>query len=81
MDITATKIWFDEERMFTLLSDGRVIGVPLDWFPRLLNAPENLRDKYELWRSGKWIHWEELDEDLSVDAMLDKEVHHIQPHL
>ena len=71
MDVSATKIWFDEERMFTLLSDGRVIGIPLGWFPRLLKAPQALRDKYELWRDGQWIHWEELDEDLSVEAMLD----------
>ena len=70
MEISATQIWFDKEQMFTLLSDGRTIGVPLTWFPRLLTAPQNLRDKYELWRSGKWIHWEELDEDLSVEAIL-----------
>jgi len=74
MDVAADKIWFDDERMFTLLSDGRVIGVPLRWFPRLLGAPIALREKYELWRSGKWIHWEELDEDLSVEAMLSKSV-------
>ena len=72
MEISATKIWFDDERMFTLLSDGRTIGVPLSWFPRLFNAPKHLREKYELWRSGKWIHWEELDEDLSVEAMLNQ---------
>jgi len=72
VEISATKIWFDDERMFTLLNDGRVIGVPLKWFPRLLSAPKALRDKYELWRSGKWIHWEELDEDLSVEAMLEQ---------
>ena len=70
MEIAATKIWFDEERMFTLLTDGRVIDVPLNWFPRLLKAPQNLREKYELWRSGKWIHWEELNEDLSVEGIL-----------
>ena len=58
--------------MFTLLSDGRVIGVPLNWFPRLLKAPKDMRENYELWRSGQWIHWEELDEDLSVEAMLDR---------
>jgi hypothetical protein len=73
-DNAASKIWFDEVRMCALLSDGRVIGVPLNWFPRLLKAPQNLREKYELWRSGKWIHWEELDEDLSVEAMLDRSV-------
>jgi hypothetical protein len=70
VDIKAIKVWFDQERLFTQLADGRIIGVPIDWYPRLLHAPIHLRDQYELWSSGKWIHWEELDEDLSVEAML-----------
>ena len=70
MEIAATKISFDDEQMFVLLSNGHTINVPLSWFPRLHNAPKHLREKYELWRSGKWIHWEKLDEDLSVEGLL-----------
>jgi hypothetical protein len=68
MEISATKIWFDDSKLFASLSDGRVIGVPLSWFPRLMNASKQAREKYELWRNGKWIHWDEIDEDLSVEG-------------
>jgi hypothetical protein len=70
MELSAKKIWFDEEQIFALLNDERIVGLPLSWFPRLLKAPQNLRDKYQLWRNGQWIHWEELNEDLSVEGFL-----------
>jgi Protein of unknown function (DUF2442) len=70
MELAVKKIRFDEQKIFVLLSDERVVDMPLSWFPRLLKAPKELREKYELWRNGKWIHWEELDEDLSVDGFL-----------
>jgi len=54
--------------MWVDLTDGRTIGVPLAWFPRLLNAAPAQRDKVELSRIG--LHWEELDEDISVDGLL-----------
>ncbi|MCA0458698.1 MAG: DUF2442 domain-containing protein [Chloroflexi bacterium] len=54
--------------LLVTLKDGRLIGTPLEWYPRLLNAtPQQLAD-YELWAFG--IHWEELDEDLSIEGML-----------
>jgi hypothetical protein len=62
------KVDFVEGILMVTLKDGRVIGTPLDWYPRLLNAsPEQLHD-YELWPFG--IHWEALDEDLSIEGML-----------
>jgi hypothetical protein len=70
MELAVKKIWFDEQRIFALFNDERVVGMPLTWFPRLLKAPKELRDKYELWRNGKWIHWEELDEDISAEGFL-----------
>jgi len=57
-----------DDLLWVTLKDGRVIGTPLDWYPRLANAtPEQLAD-YELWANG--IHWESLDEDISIDGML-----------
>jgi hypothetical protein len=50
------------------LSDGRVIGVPLAWFPRLLRACREQREAYRI--SGHGLHWEALDEDVSISGLL-----------
>ena len=68
--ITTNKIWFENERIFANLNDGRIVGMPLTWFPRLHNATESQRLNYELWNDGSWIHWEDLDEDLSVEGFI-----------
>jgi len=52
------------------LADGRVITVPLVWFPRLLYATTAARSKWELLGDGEGIHWPEADEDLSIDGLL-----------
>lgn len=52
------------------LSDGRTILVPLAWFPRLLNASAQERNRWRLIGSGRGIHWTELDEDISVEGLL-----------
>ena len=54
--------------MWVSLEDGRVIGTPLAWFPRLLEATTEQRDAFELSESG--IHWEALDEDVSIEGLL-----------
>ena len=68
MTISATKVRFDEDTMWIDLSDGRTIGVPLAWFPRLLHAAPDARKKIKVSRVG--LHWEELDEDISVAGLL-----------
>ena len=50
------------------LSDGRMLGVPLAWFPRLLQATREQLEDYELSPYG--LHWEDLDEDISVAGLL-----------
>jgi Protein of unknown function (DUF2442) len=54
--------------MWVSLSDGRTIGVPLAWFPRLLKASTAEREQVELSRVG--LHWDTLDEDISVAGLL-----------
>jgi hypothetical protein len=54
--------------MWVELSDGRVIGVPLAWFPRLLHAAASERRKARL--SSRGLHWDALDEDISVAGLL-----------
>ena len=52
------------------LEDGREVGVPLDWFPRLRQASIEQRDKWRLIGNGIGIHWEDIDEDISVRRMI-----------
>ncbi|MFA4918443.1 MAG: DUF2442 domain-containing protein [Thermodesulfovibrionales bacterium] len=52
------------------LSDGRSISVPLAWFPRLLYATRKERNNWELIGRGHGIHWEDIDEDISVEGLL-----------
>jgi hypothetical protein len=68
MTISATKVRFDDHTMWVDLSDGRTLGVPLAWFPRLLDASPAQRAKVELSRTG--LHWEEIDEDISISGLI-----------
>jgi len=52
------------------LNDGRTIAVPLAWFPRLSHASLWELDNWRLIGKGQGIHWEDLDEDISVEALL-----------
>ncbi len=69
-EASATKIWFDNDNMWVALSDGRQLSVPLTYFPRLLNASSEQRNKFELSGGGTGIHWEEIDEDISVPGLI-----------
>lgn len=68
MSSSPRSVRFDEDSMWVELDDGRVLGVPLAWFPRLLHATMDQRHEYEL--SHRGLHWEALDEDISVDGLL-----------
>lgn len=68
MNVSPTSVGFDEASMWVGLSDGRTLGVPLAWFPRLVNATPDQRERVELSRVG--LHWDELDEDISVRRLL-----------
>ncbi len=70
MYITVSKIWFEDEKIFVELNEGRIVSVPMCWYPKLKNATPQQRSEFELWEQGKWIHWEELDEDLSAEGFL-----------
>jgi hypothetical protein len=66
----AIRIDFKDEMLEIYLEDGRVIQVPLEWFPSLRDATEAQRANWRLIGRGVGLHWEELDEDLSVRALL-----------
>jgi hypothetical protein len=63
-------VHFTEETVSVDLMDGRIIIVPLVWYPRLLNATPKQRSNWEVCGGGYGIHWDELDEDLSTEGML-----------
>ena len=52
------------------LSDGRTISVPLAWFPRLVHASQEERKNWKLIGKGHGIHWQDIDEDISVENLL-----------
>ena len=70
MSISAKTVRCDESTLWVDLADGRTIAVPLAWFPRLLRATPEERAAARISASGRGLHWEALDEDISVEALL-----------
>ena len=68
MSISATDVRFDDDTMWVTLNDGRTLGVPLAWFPRLLSATMQQRCEFEISPAG--LHWDQLDEDISIAGLL-----------
>jgi hypothetical protein len=66
----ASDVWFDSHLMHVRLLDGREINVPIEWFPKLRSATEEQRKKWRLIGKGVGIHWEDLDEDISIAGLL-----------
>ena len=60
----------NSESMRVELADGREISVPLEWYPRLLEATPKDRNNWTLIGGGLGIHWESLDQDVSVESLL-----------
>lgn len=66
----ATDVWFEDSKLYVRLTDGREIGVPIDWYPRLRDASEAELMNWLFIGRGQGIHWETLEEDLSVASFL-----------
>jgi len=66
--VRATRVHFDPDSMWVDLSDGRTISVPLAWFPRLLHSSAEQREQVRI--SSRGLHWEALDEDISITGLL-----------
>jgi len=66
----AKHVEFDSEAMQVTLMDGRILSVPLVWFPRLYRATAHQRARHEIAGGGISLHWPALDEDLSVGGLL-----------
>ena len=66
----ARTVIVSDDELIVGLADGRVITVPLVWFPRLMHASAAARNKWEILGDGEGIHWPDADEDLSVEGFL-----------
>ena len=66
----AVDVTCSEDALHVVLADGREISIPLAWFPRLQNATPEQRKDWRLIGGGIGIHWESVDEDVSVESFL-----------
>ena len=69
-ETAASHVKVTEDEIIVSLIDGRVISVPIAWYPRLSHGTAEERDQYELMGRGTGIHWPMLDEDISVSGLL-----------
>ena len=67
---TAQNITITFDALTVDLSDGRSITVPLAWYPRLVNASKSELDNWRFVGKGFGIHWEDIDEDISIEGLL-----------
>ena len=69
-DERVQNVYFTEDTISVDIMDGRTITVPLVWYPKLLAATPEQREKWNVCGGGYGIHWEEIDEDLSTEGLL-----------
>jgi hypothetical protein len=70
LDAQALNVEFVDDSIRLILADGRDISAPLAWFPRLRDASDAQRANWRLIGRGEGVHWPDLDEDVSVNALL-----------
>ncbi|MHB1044268.1 MAG: DUF2442 domain-containing protein [Eubacteriales bacterium] len=73
--VVALEVWFDNDKLYARLSDGREIGVPLEWFPRLKKAETHKRANWRFIGGGIGVHWPDLDEDIAVQSLIQPEAY------
>lgn len=69
-DPLAVDVSFTADTFRVTMDDGRELSIPLAWFPRLLHGTPEQREQWELIGRGQGLHWEALDEDISVAGLL-----------
>lgn len=68
--LQAESVRITSDTLHVDLSDGRTISVPVGWYPRLAHASAEERKEWRLIAQGRGIHWEAIDEDISVEGLL-----------
>ena len=67
----AIDIVFENSKMIVFLEDGRELSIPLEWFPRLRKATVEQLNKWRFIGNGEGVHWEDIDEDISIENLLE----------
>jgi hypothetical protein len=70
IQVFAKNISFENDMLCVDLMDGREINVPLTWFPKLSKATPAQLNNWRFIGKGLGVHWEELDEDISIEGLL-----------
>ena len=68
--VDALEVSFTQDALVVTLSDGRVVSAPLEWFSRLLRTTPKQRRNWRLIGGGIGVHWEDVDDDISVHSLL-----------
>jgi len=63
-------VWFEEDNIYVEMTDGRVVSKPVNNYPNLNRGTKNQLSDSSIEGQGRWVHWEELDEDLSAEGFL-----------
>jgi hypothetical protein len=79
-EVLAVGVSCSDDALTVVLDDGRSVSVPIVWFPRLLNATPKQRGDWEFIGGGLGIHWEAIDEDISVASLLRPETFMRRPN-
>ena len=66
----AIDLFFEDDKMIVFLENGREVSIPLEWFPKLRNATAKQLKNWRFIGSGEGIHWEDIDEDILVENLL-----------
>ena len=66
----AVEVLFAEDSFRVILADGREVAIPIEWFPRLLKATPEQKKNWRFIGGGIGIHWEDVDEDISIKSLL-----------
>ena len=69
-EVYAVAVQLSEDALTVSLDDGRILSVPVAWYPRLLHGSKTEREQYELIGDGEGIHWPALNEDISIEGLL-----------
>ncbi len=67
----AINIAFSNSKMIVFLEDGRELSIPLEWFPTLRKATIEQLNKWRFIGNGEGVHWDEIDEDISIENLLE----------
>jgi hypothetical protein len=68
--VTIKSVRFKSNNIIVEMSNGDVIENPIEYYPNLSKGTQNQINNYQIKGNGRWIHWEELDEDLSAEGFL-----------